>query len=713
MNKYRLILTIICSFIMIPSLLSQEKEISQDQKSMDELKMLYLENKQTRPFLAMEYAAQALQIAESLNDSSEIATFYNYLGDSYFSKKSYSMAMDNYFKSYLIFQRLNDQKNVAYSYLDIGAVYFEQNLSSIAYGYFIKARDIFESTNDKEGLSHAYDKIGFVLLRQGDETNALEHFINSHYFRKSLKDTLLTAISNKNIAEVYFQREEFDKAISFLNDASINFKAIKDYLNIAETDFKIGEIYTYNKDFRKAKEYYQSALTNFQKFGKLYEISKTYNRLSKVHLDEGNIAVFKDFATRALEIANENEFLDIKAESYSLLSKYYELTNQIEMAFKFERMRSGVVDSIIEARYISQSAEMQVSFEIQRQENAIQILTKEQEMSQTKIRNQRIISISIALATLLILFSAIVLYRSNQNRKKVNQLLVAQKKDIEDKNFELERQKDSIEEKNIRIQRINKNITGSINYASRIQQAMLPKTGYYRQFVKDIFVYFRPKEIVSGDFYWFARNAEQNKVFLAAVDCTGHGVPGAFMSLIGISFLNQIVNAQKLTEPDLILNRLHEYIRASLNQARNQSRDGMDIALCAVDYNNKVVEYAGARNPLIYIVNNEVFQLKADGMDIGGIQKESERRFTKQTFPLEDDMTLYLFTDGYQDQFGGRDKQKFMRKNFKDLLFNIHQSDMIIQYQRLDETIENWISQEDGSKLEQVDDILVVGVKIS
>jgi serine phosphatase RsbU (regulator of sigma subunit) len=290
--------------------------------------------------------------------------------------------------------------------------------------------------------------------------------------------------------------------------------------------------------------------------------------------------------------------------------------------------------------------------------------------------------------------------------------LIEQKKDIEDKNFELERQRDSIEEQNINIQRINKNITGSINYASRIQQAVLPKTGIYRKFLKDIFVYFRPKEIVSGDFYWFSRNEEQNKVFLAAVDCTGHGVPGSFMSLIGISFLNQIVNAQRITEPDLILDKLHENIRTSLNQARNQSRDGMDISLCVIDYNNKVVEFAGARHPMIYIVKDELFQLKADNMDIGGIQKEEERKFTKQTVPLEEEMSIYLFTDGFQDQFGGKDRQKFMRKNFKDLLFSIHKSDMIIQYQVIDETFENWTNQEDGSKIEQVDDVLIVGFRV-
>jgi serine phosphatase RsbU (regulator of sigma subunit) len=710
MCRLILIFVVLCTFL-IPAF-SQTHEEDARRKSLDDLKKQYHESRYTRPFVALEIAAQALQIAETLGDSSEIAHLHNYLGDSYFDKKSYSIAMDNYYKSYILFKNLNDDIHAAYSYLDIGAVYFEQNLTSIANTYFLKANEIFESKKDKKGLSFAYEKIGFVLLRQGDENKALEYFINSHFNRKSLKDTLLTAISNKNIAEVYLQREEYEKAISFLNDASTNFKAIRDYLNIAETDYKIGDIYTFNEDFKQAIAFYTSAVENFSKFEKQFEIARTYNRLAKVYLNIGDKTNLKKYASKALELANNHNLSEIKAETYSLLSRYYELTNDIKQAFIYERMHSAAVDSLIDARFISHSAEMQVSFEIQRQESEIELLTKDKKANQAIIRNQRIIALVSALATFLFMFSAIILYRSNRNRKRINQLLLHQKKDIEEKNFELERQKESIEEKNIRIQRINKNITGSINYASRIQQAVLPKTGLYRKYLKDIFVYFRPKEIVSGDFYWFSYNEQENKVFIAAADCTGHGVPGSFMSIIGIFYLNQIVKNQNITSPDLILNHLHENIRLSLNQARNQSRDGLDIALCVVDYNNKVIEFAGARNPLIYIVNDELFHIKADNMDIGGIQKESERRFTKQTFELQENMSIYLFSDGFQDQFGGNDKQKYMRKNFKDLLFKMHKSDMIIQYQMLHEAFESWVTMEDGSKLEQVDDVLVVGVKL-
>jgi len=712
MNSFRIILLSIICLILNPTIHSQHITESSDHKTITELKELYLQNKQTYPFLALEYVAQALQMATNEKDSIEMAHLYNYLGDSYFDKKSFSIALDNYFKSYKIYQRNDDSINIAYSYVDIGAIYFEQNLSSIALNYFDKAKLIFEQKKDKRGLSFVLDKIGFVSLRQGADNEALKYFIDSHFYRKSLKDTLLTAISNKSIAEVYLQKEEFEKAISFLQVASESFKAIKNPLNIAETDYKIGDIYIYNNDYSKAVEYYNISLSNYMIFDKQYEICMIYNKLSNAYFELKDFSAMKKYANEALQIANTFEFIDLKARSYSLLSKYYEQLSDIQNAFRFEKMRSNAVDSINELKAISQSAEMQVSFELQMQESKIEVLTKDQELNIATIRSQQIIVSVVAFFTIILLILALNLYKSNLARKKANIILVQQKRDIEDKNHELERQKEAIEESNERIQRINNNITGSINYASRIQQAMLPKPGIYRKYFKDAFVLFKPREVVSGDFYWFSKDENLQRVFIAAVDCTGHGVPGAFMSLIGNTYLNQIVNAHHITDADLILNKLHENIRTSLHQARNQSRDGMDIALCIIDYKNKIIEFAGARNPLVYIQNNELFQLKGDNMDIGGLQREKERRFTKQTLPLQEGMQLYLFSDGFQDQFGGKDRQKFMRKNFKDLLLKIHQSNMMIQMQVIEETFNDWIEQPNGTKIDQIDDILIIGIKI-
>ncbi|MCF6241624.1 MAG: tetratricopeptide repeat protein [Bacteroidales bacterium] len=696
------------------SLKAQEQAVSEDTITIEQLQKQYLENRQINPMLATEYAAQALQLATELKDSVQMAVSLNYLGDCYFNRKAYSMALDYYFKAYRIFQHFKEQKHIAFSLIDIGNIYFEQNLSSIAKNYYEQAQEIFDKIGDKEGLALVYDRIGFVNLRHGNEDEALKYFINAHYFRKSLKDPELLALSNQNIAEVYLEREEYGKAIEFLNNALENFKDDKYLLNVADINTKIGDIYVYDENYVKAIESYNHALDIYKKYQHNYEISLLHNRLAATYLDLNKLISAKKQCLNALNIAYMYDFLDIKAKSYRLMSDIYERQKNIKKAFDFQKRYAAVVDSIMEAKQINQSAEMQVSYEIQQQENEIAMLTKDGELNRATIEKQRAIAIAIGIGSVLLMIFAFSLYRSNVHKQKINKILTEQKKDIEDKNAELYQQQQAIVEQNKKIQKINKNITGSINYASRIQKAMLPKPDIFNEFFKDAFVFFKPREQVSGDFYWISKNEEEEKVIVAVVDCTGHGVPGAFMSLIGNSYLNQIVNHQRITAPDMILNLLHINIRISLNQDKNESRDGMDLALCVFDYKNNTIEFAGARHPIFYIVNNELIQVKGDSMDIGGVQRESERRFTKQIIPIQKDMVLYMFSDGFQDQFGGPKREKFMRKRFKDFLMEIHHLPMNEQRYRLEQKFDEWRNCGDGTDrlCDQIDDVLIVGLKL-
>ena len=684
------IISLLILLLVNNNIFSQEEQTNVEVQNIDSLKKQYLENWQVQPFLATQFAAQALQLAIEKNDSAEIATLYSYLGNSYFYQKSYSLALDHYFKAFKIYKKKDMQEQIAYSYIDIGSVHFARNLSNISLGYFNHAKEIFDTLQNKKGLALVYDKIGHVHLKQEEGEEALTHFINSHYYRKSAKDTILIAVSNKNIAEVYFQWEEYEKAISFLNEALKSFKLLDKSIEVAEVDDKIADIYAYNEEFKEAIKYYKDALNIYLSFNKLENAGKLYNKIANIDF---KLKKCKKNAFKALSIANNNEYLEVKSETYLILSKYYEKNKKIKKAYKYQKMYSSVMDSIIDAKQRNQSSEMQVSFEIQQQENEIQILTKETELSQITLAKQRILTSGIGIGAVLLLIFAFFLFQSNKHKQKTNKLLIEQKAKIE---------------------RINKNITGSISYASRIQQAMLPKPEMFSEYFKDAFVYFNPKEEVSGDFYWITKKEEENKIVVAAVDCTGHGVPGAFMSMIGNSYLNQIVNHQNVIDADEILNLLHKNIRTELNQDKTQSRDGMDMALCVIDYKNKTLEYAGARNPIFIIENNELIQHRADKMDIGGIQREKERHFTKKVIPFNDNTQLYMFSDGYQDQFGGKTKQKFMRKRFKDLILENSKLSMKEQKQKLAYTYEKWRDNGEGTntKLDQIDDVLVIGLKL-
>ncbi|HCA82862.1 MAG TPA: hypothetical protein DEP18_03680 [Flavobacteriales bacterium] len=271
---------------------------------------------------------------------------------------------------------------------------------------------------------------------------------------------------------------------------------------------------------------------------------------------------------------------------------------------------------------------------------------------------------------------------------------------VRERTAEVVKQKEVIEEK-------NKHITDSIVYAKRIQEAILPPEDVFKLHLRNSFVLYKPKDIVSGDFYWIER--KENKILFAVVDCTGHGVPGAFMSIIGYNGLNQIVNEYNITQPAEILNNLNRIISATLKQRAEESkiRDGMDLSVCSIDLENHKLEYAGANNPIFIVRNNEVIEVKADKQPIGNFVGEEDFRFTNKEIDLLPNDRLYVFSDGYADQFGGPRGKKLKYSTFRDLLIENCDLPMEEQKRVLDQMFETW-----RGDLEQIDDVCVIGVGI-
>ncbi len=297
-----------------------------------------------------------------------------------------------------------------------------------------------------------------------------------------------------------------------------------------------------------------------------------------------------------------------------------------------------------------------------------------------------------------------------------------------------------IEAQRNQIQETNKKLTHSINYASRIQTAILPSMDKIRKELPESFVLFRPRDIVSGDFYWFAKR--NNKLVIAAVDCTGHGVPGAFMSMIGNDLLQHLVIERGLLDPGLLLTEMHNSLYRLLEQGDKEVRDGMDVALCVIDKQQNTLEFAGANNPLLFIQDDvhgtpQLYRIKGEKYPVGGMRKESRgiRQFkthkVKTSVPLEiwansnqlsefetppsvteSRTTAYIFSDGFQDQFGGKDGRKFMARRFRALLYEIHNKPMDDQKQILEQKLEDWIQSSPNKNPRQLDDILVIGMRI-
>ena len=278
---------------------------------------------------------------------------------------------------------------------------------------------------------------------------------------------------------------------------------------------------------------------------------------------------------------------------------------------------------------------------------------------------------------------------------------------VKERTAEVVKQKDELEKQRDKIAEQNKNITDSIEYAQRIQSAILPPDDYVKELLPERFILFLPRDIVSGDFYWIS--SKNGRIISVAADCTGHGVPGGFMSMLGVAFLNEIVNkSPDNVKASDILDELREQVINSLHQTgkTGESQDGMDISLFILDWKNKKIEFAGANNPLIVIRNSDIIEIKGDKMPIG-IHMRADEPFSNHVVDLKKNDVVYSFSDGFHDQFGGVDGKKFMTKNFKQLLLKIHDKPMDEQRNILEDTLVEW----QGS-YERVDDILVIGVRI-
>jgi len=427
-----------------------------------------------------------------------------------------------------------------------------------------------------------------------------------------------------------------------------------------------------------------------------YPISVYLTIMSDIYLKQNDINAALAYTSRSLELASAYGLKDQMGDAYLQLSKLHEQLGKQKEAFNYYRNHILYRDSVKNFESIQQMADMRTDFEVAQKQIEVDLLTH-------KRKNQKIINILAAVATVLIILLAIGLYRRYIFIKNTNVKIRTQRDEIELQRDELETHRDMVvHQKN--------EIIESINYAQRIQSAMLPPDTYFSELLNEHFVLYKPRDIVSGDFYWI-RQVKQYIVLVVA-DCTGHGVPGAFMSMLGMSNLNEIVQRREITQAKDVLNELRKQIKRSLRQQgkRDESKDGIDMAICVLDLKSMKMQYAGANIPL-YLIKDvkgtpELKEIKPDRMPLGYYHTK-DISFVNHDIQLEMGDSFYMFSDGFVDQVGGEQKKKFLSKNFKNLLLEIQDRTMHDQKEILEKTLANWMG--DTS---QIDDLLVVGVKV-
>ncbi|MES2285199.1 MAG: tetratricopeptide repeat protein [Bacteroidota bacterium] len=614
---------------------------------------------------AFEFGLEALTFSIKLNYSQFIGKAHNNLGDLYWYEADYSSSSDHYFKALKIYEGLKDKPAIADCYRNIGWIYSQQQKNNDeALRYYSKALVINQELNAKKGIGQNYNDIGLIYTQQ-----------------KKYEEAIMS----------------FRKAFEMHEDAGNKEGMAATYSNLSAVYDKMGNL-------NLVIENYEKSIKISEEIGNKRYLSDSYSYLAEVYTKANRYNEAGISLQKALVYAKEINDKNIIKSIYIKFSKLFEKKGDFLKALEYISYSSKLTDSIFDENNARQVNEMTAKYESKKKELTIDSLKKDNALSEEKLQREKKFKIYLIIFCFLIAAFVFVMFRANIQKRKAN--------------FKLSLAYEEIEVK-------NKDITDSINYSKRIQDASLsPKELKYKLF-PDCFVLFKPKDIVSGDFYWYAE--KNGKRLIASCDCTGHGVPGALMSMIGNNILNRIVNEKGVTSPDEILNRLHKEIRKALNQEEQSgTKDGMDIAL--VVFNNETeIEYAGAHRPLWIIKNGDNSELvidndasqqvitknqqlieeKADKFSIGGAQSEIERKFTNHKISLSKGDSIYIFSDGFVDQFGGTKGKKFMSKRFKDLLLVSCGQSMVEQEKNLRKALESW----KGSR-EQVDDILVIGIKI-
>lgn len=656
-------------------------------KIMSPALMAYLYDATQNHTLAVAKMKQTIKLAKVYDKKQVLAELYRDLGHLQNAVND-GNSVKSFLTSYELFLKLGQKAKALNPFYFAATTQYGSEMPTHQ-----KIKNFEEVLSQGKGLLstrmviNSHNAIGMLLLSEQKYKKAEQEFEIALKIAQEKKDSAWIGILSGNFSLLYNTNKEYNKAIKYLKIDLHLSKKNKERLSLAHVYANLGNIYLALKNFPVAKAYFDSA-----------RVESTVNRF--------------------VPKAHQQSIMEVPLQkTYYGLARLFAAQNNYKQAYKYRDLAAKLNDTLNQQKLKNKVNEVQATYNVDKKQKEILLLTKENALQEATIQRQNTLNISIGFGLFLTLALVVVLYMSNKVRKKKNILLKQQQDEIVSQNEELTQQKEEIlaqqsfvASQNKELSFKNQQIRHSINAALNIQKAILPYEKKLQNLLHDYFVLYRPKDVVSGDFYWV--NKVQDKTILIAADCTGHGVPGAFMSLICHTLFDKIIRTCQITDSVKILEQAQSEIRELLRQQQLGYSNGMDVCLVvmkSLDDTYTQVQFTGARRPL-YIIRQEegkIHELRGDRTSIGGRSRRGKVRFSNHQLRLKKGDLLYLSSDGYADQNNPK-RRSYTSLQLKQLLESISSYKLAKQKQILETKLEQHMQD-----TEQRDDIMLIGVKLS
>jgi tetratricopeptide (TPR) repeat protein/serine phosphatase RsbU (regulator of sigma subunit) len=571
----------------------------------------------------------------------------------------------------------------------------------------ITSLKIYDETGKLQGKASILNSIGniYLALKQLDKCE--------QYFREALgisrlqNNRSVIAQTLNNLGDTFSARDKPDSAFHYYDMALIIHRQDKDIRQLAATYLKIGKAYIKSNNLKIAINYLDESLKFAQQTPDNELKAVVYSEIGNLYSQQGELRLAINYLKRALADAQRVGSDPILQSCYNSLAKYYDRLGDKENALVYFKLYMLHTEAMFANQSAIKIAETEALYNLDKKEKEIQLLKSENRIKDLEVSSRKLINILLISGLIAVISFSVIIYRQYRIQNKANLFLSYQKEAIDTQKHEIEIQRDNITKANLLLEDKNRQITDSIEYAKRIQFSLLPDSNLLKSKFSSSFIIHLPKDIVSGDFFYI-EEIEQY-IYLAAIDCTGHGVPGAFMTVLAQSLLNQIISANsEIHTTNEIIEDLDQKVVLNLNRhgIPLSAFEGMDMGLFRIDRMNKRLDFTGAKMPAYYFDGLNIIQIDGDRYSIGG-NGIKKKNFTMKSISYKDNDIIYLATDGYQDQFGGENGRKFMKIGFRNLLSEIIRFPVKQQEDKLITVFNEW-----KANNPQTDDVLILGIQL-